>query len=90
VKPTETPNPVATQRELRDLTSLLVNEFHDHLSAGTVHRCVARCCSTLLHSGSRDELVSRVETLAHARLESRTRAHLVRYPQPSALTVPTP
>ena len=75
-------DPAATQRQLRDMTAVLVDEFDDHLSPGTVLRCVARCRSALLHSGARGDLVARVETLARLRLESRTETHLLPRPSP--------
>jgi len=77
------PGPVATQRQLRDMTAVLVDEFDEHLSPGTVLRCLARCRSALQHSGPRGDLVARVEILARVRLEGRTETHLLPDPSPS-------
>lgn len=52
-----------------------MDEYDDHLNQGTVLRCVASCRSSLMHAGSRGDLVARVDMLARVRLQSRMETH---------------
>lgn len=72
---TRATHPVTTQRLLREMTEQLIGDFGDHLPAGTVLRCVARCLSAARHAGHRGDLVAVVEAMARLRLEHRTETH---------------
>jgi hypothetical protein len=53
------------------MTHRLVREHEQQLPAGSVIRCVARCCDELVQMGVRVGLVDAVEAMSRRRLRDR-------------------
>ena len=62
---------VTTRHALLDMTHQLVREHEQQLAAGSVIRCVARCCDELMQMGVRDGLVDAVQAMSRSRLRNR-------------------
>jgi hypothetical protein len=62
---------VTVRHELLDMTHRLVREHEQQLPAGSVIRCVARCCDELVQMGVRVGLVDAVEAMSRRRLRDR-------------------
>ena len=65
----------ATRSQLTEAALRLAAEFGDHLPAGTVFACLARCTEELRRAGLRSGLASASEAMARTRLVQRLPAH---------------